>query len=459
MLVGCGSIREAQLDDVQSAQTIPDDWFHQSESKQELPSEPLIHLPQKLTQLLEQQLSATPELVADHARYQIARYDLAAIEAERWPSANLSVTGQRKQTHTNEKSEKNWGEGFASGLRVSWEPDVWGKLNDKQRAGWANFESFRLEYKAAQQSLISRVLLSYFELQEFAKLIELTETNLKSQQRRVDITASRLDAGLLDSHDLRLAMNSLNSIQANLIQQRLNYHRAKQGFNLLLGRYPEASVEELMSQLELPSVTVTVSPKQIMQQRPDLIAAEFRLTQAYYQKRAADKSRLPDLTLRLNAVASGAEEFSQLFDWKYWLASLTAELSQNLFDGGKISANQQEQKVRQALALAQYRAKLLTSWQEVERGIYSESMLRSKHSALALAFEQIRAAEEKLNQQYEAGLASSFELLSIQERRIRNETELTRAQFDILANRVRLILALGESFPVALSPVTEGSNS
>ena len=112
-------------------------------------------------------------------------------------------------------------------------------------------------------------------------------------------------------------------------------------------------------------------------------------------------------------------------------------------------------KVRQDLAMAQYKDVLLQSFQEVEMGIYSESALREKHRSLELAYEQIFAAEQQVNKHYEAGLANSFELLTLQERRIRTETDLMRSHYEILANRIRLILALGERFPIDVEPNIE----
>lgn len=436
-------------------ENIPNSWFNEKAHQTEATT--AFALPSPLRQLIAQELSNNPQLAADYARYQIAQYGLAVSSSERWPDANLALSKRRNQIQPNNTEDKEWRESWNGSVRVSWEPDLWGRLSDTINADTANFNAARMDFMAAQQSLVSRILFSYFDLLEAQKLIALTQSNLSSQQRRVAITGSRLDAGLLSSHDFRLAKNSLHNLESSLVQQKLNFHRAKQTFNLLLGRYPETPVDTLLQPVELPPVELQISPAQMMQQRPDLRAAEYRLTRAYFQRKQADKSRLPSLNFRLNATSS-LEELNQFFDWQYWLVSLTSELSQNLFDGGRITAQQKQQAARQDLALAQYKSSLFSSWQEVERGLYSEAALRERHTAIEQAYEQIFAAETRLNRQYEAGLASSFELLNIQERRIRNETELTRAHYAILENRVRLMLALGEPFPVSLQSALEELN-
>ncbi|MCM2681392.1 TolC family protein [Echinimonas agarilytica] len=428
-------------------QATPNQWRQLPLMKQSA-AQQLLVLPQELSRTIEQELSNSPDLEADLARFAIAQANYETAQAQRWPELDFKMDGGENQflDEGNKKSRHS----YSAQFRVSWEADVWGKLSDLEKASEADMDAVLMDYQSAQQVAVSQLLLSYFDMSQANRLIELTLHNQRSQQRRVAMTESRLDAGLLSSHDLRLAKNSLYTIEATLVQHRLNFHRAKQRFNVLLGRHSEADLNLALEAFELPPLELTISPSTVLQQRPDLVASESRVMSAFYRKSNADKGNLPDITVNAGLRAT-SQNFSDLFDWQYWLGSVTAGLVQPILDGGAIKANKSLNTARQSLALAQYKMALLNSWQEIERGIYSEAELRSKHQALEQAYQQIFAAEQRLSRQYEAGLANSFELLTLQVRRINTETELTRAYYEILANRTLLVLALGERFPVQLN--------
>ncbi|MDU0354175.1 TolC family protein [Paraglaciecola aquimarina] len=369
-----------------------------------------------------------------------------ATHASQLPDVDATL-GSRKQQVLKDQ-DKSLQNSYSASFRASWELDLWQKLASTRAASEADLQAAKFDLGAAKQSIIGQVLLRYLDIQQGQELVYWSKQNLASQQRRVDITAQRLDSGLTSSQDYRLALNSLHSIQAALSQQRLNLNLAKQRFNLLLGKYPSTPIENSKEEIGIPKLIEVISPKQVLQQRHDLVAAEYRLLSAHYRSKEADKGYLPDINIGAN-IRANREELSQLFDWKYWLATLTADLVQPIFNNGTIDADIKLKQARQDLALAQYQQTLLTAWQEIEQALYAERIQRQRFVALDKAFRQIHAAEKRTIENYQNGLASSFELLNLQTRRINAKVNLIRSRFAILSNRVNLILALGEPFPIA----------
>ncbi|MCF2949350.1 TolC family protein [Paraglaciecola aquimarina] len=437
-------INKAELDQTATG-SIPDNWFNaQSQPKAADKSSALITIPTELQQILAQAQLDNLSIKMAVARLDIAQTVLQINYASLLPKIDATLATQRnQQLVTEQKSLKT---SHSANFRASWELDIWRKLANNQAAAEAEYLSSKFELNAAKQSIFSQILTRYLDIQETQELIYWSKQNLTSQQRRVNITAQRLDSGLSNSQDYRLALNSLYSIQATLSQQKLSLHQAQQRFNLLLGRYPSTPIDPIQAEIKLPSVIKLISPQQVLRQRPDLVSSEYSLLSAHYRTVEAHKGYLPDIKLGASFRAT-REDFSQLFDWKYWLANLTADLVQPIFNSGAISAKMAQQKARQDLTLAQYQQTLLSAWQEIEQALFAEQELRIRFSALEQAYEQIAAAEQRTIINYQNGLASSFELLNLQTRRINAKVNLIRSRFAILSNRINLILALGEPFP------------
>lgn len=445
----CSSSVETANSELSRRQSIPADWFNAGQlagGENKLSDEPLISIPKALQHILKQAQLDNLTIKMALARLQISQATKQSAQATTLPKVDAILGSSREQfIWTDENRIQSQ---YSTNFRASWELDLWQKLANTRAATQAELSASEFDLAAAKQSVMGQVLLRYLDIQQGNELVYWSKQNLARQQRRVKMTAQRLDSGLSSTQDYRLALNSLHTIEADLNQQKLTLNLAKQRFNLLVGRYPSTPIASNDLEIGLPTLIKVISPKKVLTQRPDLLAAEFRLMSAYYQSKAADKGHFPDINLSANLQVNRAD-FSQLFDWQYWLANLTANLVQPLFSNGAIDARIKQQQARQDLALAQYQQNLLIAWQEIEQALYTEQLQRQRFVALKNAYTQIDNAEKRTLENYHNGLASSFELLNIQTRRIAAKVNLIRSRFAILSNRVNLILALGEPFPIS----------
>lgn len=453
LLQGCASPVENEVLSQKLVQA-PNNWAYLTQSDTQMSSmtlaeySQLIQLPAELKKLINQALTANQNLAIAAARFSISAADLNINNAKQSPKLNFSFNSSRSERLTGVNSnneQKNYQNSFTGALRLNWEVDLWQRIAEQISASETDWYASEQDLLNAKQSIISQVITTYLTLAENKKLIQNTQANYHSQLQRVEITEYRLDKGLADSLDLRLAKNNLFSIQANLAQQELNFARAEQKMNVLLGRYPGDTLTLSLKRIQLPSFELTISPDQVLKKRPDIRAAEARVASAFSRWKSAEKNTLPKINLSANFRGS-REEIAQLFDWQYWLAGIAADVVQPIFDGGSIDADIAQKLARQQLAWAQYQNSILTAWQEIEENLAAEYALTKRHKALEQAYQQIAASESLLINQYEQGLIKSFDLLSIQTRRMNTEMNKIRAQYAVLNNRVDLMLALGQPF-------------
>ena len=94
---------------------------------------------------------------------------------------------------------------------------------------------------------------------------------------------------------------------------------------------------------------------------------------------------------------------------------------------------------------------MLNAWQEAEDAIHADAILAQRVDSQQRAFEEAAAAEELVIRQYTSGVATIFDLLNAQSRRISAESQYISARRDRATNRVDLYLAIAGDFSAAQS--------
>lgn len=430
---------------------VPDSWIYSETADH---TSPKIKLPDSLVQSIERALTDNFDIKNALSNVKIAETNVARNNAQLLPRVNASLSSSKNQS-SDASSQSSPPARFNGGVSVRWQLDVWNKLSDLQKASAHALNSNQFELNAAKQLVISRVVLAYLEVQRLTELIDITKQNLAQEQRKFAQTEFKLDVGLVKSKDYRLALNAINRIKSNVLQQQLDLHRAKQNFNLLLGRYSETEDIDFSQPVNVLEDVTVISPKHILNSRPDLVASEYRLSSLYYQHKQSGKAFLPDLNLNLSVGPNSQTSLMKLFDWQYWAGSIVANLSQNVFDGGIAKANMTQLKERRAIANNNYQRDILNAWQEIEHLLNQEQTQKQLLNANQQVLKNISEAEFIIQGEYEAGLSSSVDLLSIQNQRRSAEANLINTRYRIIRNRVNLILALGESL-VAVQSSKQG---
>jgi len=348
---------------------------------------------------------------------------------------------------------------YAIGAQIQWEIDLWGRLTDETRAAYKDAAASFADFHAAQLSIAGAVTQSWFGLIEARQQRELAERDVTARERNLAVTERRYERGVASSLDVRLSRSALGSSKANLaLRQRLEQESARR-LEVLLGRYPAAELEAAAALPELPPLAGAGAPGDILARRPDLIAAEARMTASGLRARAARKQMLPRLTLSASLSTSGPD-LSDLIDPERLAGNIASGLFQPLFQGGRIRANAKRQKAFAEASLLTYAQTALRAYEEAENAIAAENFLAAGEAALKLAFEEAAAAEELTERRYASGTATIFDLLNAQTRRISAESSYIQAQQQRVANRVALYLAIGGDFITDAGPkVAENTNS
>ena len=394
-------------------------------------------------------------LAQNHTLQQAAYRRAAAREKQRiagsslWPTLQGELDGSRARVTSSGKATTNTNYAWEGSLR--WETDLWGRIAASEKATEFQAVAAEEDFRAAQLSLAADVARNWFGLIEAGQQVRLADQAVASYQRSIAVVEEQYRAGLVDALDLRLARTDLADADTILAQNRRAQETLVRSLEILLGRYPKG---ELVADQTLPLVIKPVPaglPSELLARRPDLLAAERRLTAAGEHVDAARKNRLP--SLRLTARSGYASPaFRELLDWDTLVWNLVGGVIQPLFQGGKLQAEEALARLERKQLWAAYAQAVLVAFREVETALAVDLHDQTQAEALAVAVEEATLAADLALSRYRSGLVDSITLLEAQRRAYRAKNSHLRAVRERLNNRIALYLALGGDFQTQDDP-------
>ena len=402
-----------------------------------------------LTALINDALNNNLDLKAAAARVDRAREQTIIAGAGRWPQLGFATgyvhTGSGTGAVNNNLENTDFS-GFEALFTLSWEIDVWGRIKASQHAFQQDAEAVSADFQGARLSLVARTAQSYFELIEANLQAQVAEQSIKDRRTIVDLVRGRFTRGLTRGLDVRLALTDLANAEAQLAQSRNQVQIVTRQLEVLLGRYPDGRKDGHIGSLRvLPKPPAALSaglPSELLERRPDLVAAFSRLKAMDSRVESAKKALLPRITLTASGGASSAA-LSDLVDPRAAAWNLATGLVQPIFTGGRLKG---EIRLNEALtkeALNHYRSTALNAFREVEQALAAEQWLRAQEQALQEAVEQTEASRKLAVTSYQQGLIEILTLLDSYRSTLNAQSAHLTVQRQLLTNRVDLYLALG----------------
>lgn len=334
---------------------------------------------------------------------------------------------------------------YTIGLDASWEADVWGRLTANAASAKANFEVAEYDFYGARLSLASQVAQGWFDVIEAKQQWDLSIFTVENYERATQIIRNRFERGLSSGLDLRLSITNLEASKATEQQRMTAYNQALRQLELFAGKYPSA--EMIVSGKipdQLSDVPVGV-PLDIIERRPDLMAARARLYAAGYRSIAADKALLPSITITARGNNT-TEEFGELlkFDNVFW--NLIGGITQPIFQGGQLKYTAKAERLNFEAQKQNYATTLLRAFNEVENALDNDRTLAARVQFTEIAAENAIAAERVALEQYSQGLIPIATLLQSQRSSLTQQSQLLSIKKQRINNRIALYLSLGGDF-------------
>lgn len=328
------------------------------------------------------------------------------------------------------------------GVEGSWEVDLWGRLRSGEESAARSFEAVEADFLFSQYSIAAAVANAYFLAVEADLQLTLTESIVDSLSETDKIVQVRFENGMGNAQDAALSESDLASARNDLIELEGAKRNALRSLELLLGRYPAADIELREDLPAVPAPPPVGIPSDILERRPDLIAAERRIAAALKDVDEAKAAKLPSLTLT-GSFGGSSDDLSNILDPTNLAWSAASSLLAPILDGG---ARDREIEIAQAdvqAAVADYAQAALNAFSDVETALDQEVLLRRREAELTVSAERAQDALRIANLRYTEGETGLIDVLDIQTRVSSAESDLITVQRSQLSERVNLNLALG----------------
>jgi outer membrane protein, multidrug efflux system len=398
----------------------------------------------QLDALVQEALAFNPDLRVAAARVEQAVAYVRLSGAALYPQVNLLATGSLGANSSGLQGV---------GIFLNWELDLWGRIRAGQAAAETQYASAALDAEYARQSIAALVAKSWFLATEARLQKAIAEDMVAAAERQVGLAQDRQRVGVGDEYDVTLARANLATYRDSVKSLDLAYQQALRALESLAGRYPAAAVSVPAHLAPMPAPVPVGMPSELLERRPDVVAAERRVAAAFYRIEEAEAAKLPRISLTSSVNTISSEVFVlQERDNPVW--SLGAGLAAPLFLGGQLQSQVDIRTAEQKQAIAEYGRIGARAFGEVENALSAEFNLASREALLKQAVADNARALELANVRYRVG---SGDLRAVQQQSLAlyaSRTALLRVQSERLVQRVNLHLALGGSFDLpAAEPV------
>jgi NodT family efflux transporter outer membrane factor (OMF) lipoprotein len=398
-----------------------------------------------LNAIIERAVNANPSLQAAQATLREANEALYAGEGTLFPSVSASASTTRERISGASLGITSRLPVFtlkSASVSVTYLLDVWGgaRRQIESLAAQAEYEQFELE--ASYLTLTSNVATAAIreaslraQIAATQEIIDIETQELVALKRDVAIGAAANTAVLAQSATLAQARAQLPPLQKQLAQTRNQ-------LTAYLGRLPSEELTETfdLASLQLPETLPVSLPSQLIEQRPDIRAAQAQLHAASAEIGVATANMLPQLTL---SASYGSETTGALFGPGTAIWSLGAGLMQPLFEGGTLLHRRRAAVAAFDAAAAQYRNTVVTAFQNVADALRA---LQSDANAVDAQTAAERAAADSLaasRREFRVGAISYPALLDGERTYQQARLGLVQAQATRYSDTVALFQALG----------------
>lgn len=353
-------------------------------------------------------------------------------------NAGFAPTGIKMPSNTNTQGV------WAFPINVTYDLDLFLKNRDKTRSANKEWEKSKIEERAAYIAVSSAVGATYFNIIKADKLIELQKEIINDRKQIFELMTERNKVGLTSTADVVRANKAYVSAKADLTELNKARISMLNRLAVLIGETPENS-ENLPRKAYDDSYMVKIPdsiPSEIIDQRPDYLAAEKSLEKANIDVKVAKKEFLPSINL-FGLMSFASSSFGDVFSWANTFGALSGSAMLTLFSGGRKVANLRLKKNAYEQLLHDYYNTNLKAIQEVNDSLAALKQDDEKYKTNLNVYQLEQKDFGFTKAKYEDGLISYLDLIQKKENLLSMQKLVVSNKLDCNVDYISLYKAVG----------------
>ncbi|MBS1198212.1 MAG: NodT family efflux system outer rane lipoprotein [Proteobacteria bacterium] len=380
------------------------------------------------------------------ARIEEARALYGITKADRLPTLNATAAGASAHVPADlsmsgrEATSRRYDVGVSL---LSFELDFWGRVRSLNEAARSSYLASEEAGRYLRLSLISDVANAYFALLEMEERVQVARETLRSREETRNMISKRREVGLSGDLDYLQADGAYQLVRADLANLERQRAAAENALVLLVGTTPaNLPADRSLAEQGIVADLAAGLPSEILQKRPDVLAAENRLMAANANIGAARAAFLPRISLT-GMFGTASKALGGLFESGSGAWSFQPVLSLPIFDAGRVGSGLDLAKARKVIAVAEYEKTIQVAFREVADLLEARTQLASQLEAQQSAEKSQTQALSLAQARYRGGISSYLEVLDAERNLFASRqatVQIRRAQLSVSA---QLYKALG----------------
>jgi multidrug efflux system outer membrane protein len=397
----------------------------------------------ELQQLIRTSLAENYDVRIAAARILQAQAALGITRADQFPAitAGASAASQRIP-ETVVGPAANTSSSVAS-LSLFWELDFWGKFRRATEAARANLLATEWGQRAVITSLVSSVASAYYQLRELDLEMEISRQTLASRQESLRLVKVRQQGGVTSMMDVRQSEQLVYFAAASIPDLERRIEQQENFISVLIGKNPGPITRgKPLGENAIPATVPVGLPSTLLERRPDIIQAEQLLVAANARIGVAKAAYFPQIAL----TGTGGYQSSSLanlftIEGGFWNAG--AQLTQPIFEGGRIRSGVRLSEAQQQEAALFYKQTIQLAFREVSDSLVAYAKNQEFRQQEELLTQAAEDATRLSNARYNGGAVSYLEVLDSDTRYFSARLNLAQAVLNERLALVQLYSALG----------------
>ncbi|PVX47183.1 NodT family efflux transporter outer membrane factor (OMF) lipoprotein [Flavobacterium sp. 103] len=405
-----------------------------------------------IIQLIDSAVVRNNDLQIATKNIEIAQYRFTQSKWGNVPQANLFVTANTNNPSDNSFTGRTLDQAlgakhiddFSTGVSLSWEADIWGKIKNQKKGAFANYLQSEEVKKALQTTVVANVSNGYYNLLMLDAQLEIAKKNVQLIDSTTTIIKLKFDAGQVTSLAIQQSgAQKLNAAQlVPLLEQNIAIQ--ENALSVLTGSFPNSKKRSIaLSAVEVKNNASIGIPSSIISRRPDVKSAELALKSA----NANVGITKADLYPALRITAQGGLNSFESSNWFNIPASLfgtvAGGLTQPLLNNKKLKTQYNIAVAEREKAVLNFRQSVLLAVSEVSDALVKVEKLHQQESILQERVKTLQLAIKNAKMLFKNGMAEYLEVLSAQASLLQSELELANIKREQLSANTELYRALG----------------
>lgn len=380
-----------------------------------------------------------------------ARAQYGIAHAGLFPSVGASAGGSRARTPASlsASGESRIAEQYSASIGLtSYELDLFGRVRNLGESALQSYFATEETRRSTQISLVAAVATAWLQLAADEQRLQLARNTLDNQRKAYELIERGHALGAQSGLALAQAQGTVDAARVDAAAFDSLVEQDRNALTLLVGATPPDAL--LPPQGALVAVVPAVQllappaglPSSVLQQRPDVLAAEHALEASHADIGAARAAFFPRIALTASA-GSASSSLSGLFKSGSAAWSFAPSISLPIFDGGANRANLRAAEARQQIQLASYEKTLQVAFREVADALAERRTLGERLAAqqsLQAASARSFALSEAL---FRSGSAGYLDVLVAQRSLYAAQQALIGLQLTEQVNRLTIYKTLG----------------